>query len=125
MPHSPYSPNIFFFEKNGTYSNSGKYCSNIANTNIVLISGHFRPIFVRPEGRNIRGGGHVRSADGHDPARVPDQNRSLQRTQSGLQRRAFHVQKSKIIFLVGNILKLTFFQKIKLFLPTMFFPPIL
>ena len=59
------------------------------------VSGHFRSIFVRPEGWNVRGGGHVRTPDGHHQERVQDQDRPLKRSQSCLQRRTIHVQKSK------------------------------
>ena len=61
------------------------------------IPGYFWTVLVGPESRDLRRGGHVRTADGHDPEGIPDQNSSLQRTQSGVQRGAVHVQKSKIL----------------------------
>jgi len=53
--------------------------------------GDFRSVSVGQEGRDVRGGGHVRTADGHDTQGVPDAHRSSQRTESRLQRRAIRL----------------------------------
>ena len=84
---------VIFFSLWFLFFRSSCFC--LITLSHFFILGHFRSIFVWPEGWNVRGGGHVRTPDGHHQERVQDQDRPFKRSQSGLQRRTIHVQKSK------------------------------
>ena len=61
--------------------------------NAVFCVGDFWSVSVGQEGGHVRGGGHVRAAHRHDTQRVPHANRSQQRPEPRLQRRAVCLQK--------------------------------